>query len=536
MSQDTDPATTRSEAVAWSGPAGDGDEQRFADIVESATLDDVTQDAVLVGEPYDGGATDRPGAREGPDAIRAALADLQTHHFDAGPVSSVGDLGDIDVPAGESVTAVQRQVREVAAAVHEADAIPVFLGGDGSLTGANVGPLLARQRADGGYVTDGGFGEDDEDVGEVEHFDPTGGASADDEDEEPTDEETVDVEEEIVIDGEGEESAEAEETSDDSDDSDETPDDEREADDEDQEEAESEGKEEQTETDEDGGDAESEDDGGAESEDDGGAESEDDGGAESEDEGAETDEDESEHEDAESEADEKSEDEAAEPGDGKETEDGDGEQTADDEVGETPGEVETVVSGSIEHGSAGRKSGGSTSDSETVGVVSLDAHLDCRIVDGQPSSATTYRQLFGAGLDALAVVGARHFESSTDEAEYLREQGGTVVTAEEVGEDAVVAADRALDALGDVDAVYVSVDLDILDSTAAPGVSAPTPGGITTRELFRLLRVLASDERLAGIEIVEAAPPLCPDGRTAEAGARAIAHALSVAGAGPTRD
>jgi arginase family enzyme len=517
MSQDTDTVMTQSEAVAWSSTEGD---ERFADVVEVTTLDEVSQDVVLVGEPYDGGVVDRPGAREGPDAIRAALADLRTHHFDAGPVSSVGDLGDIDVPAGESVTAVQRQVREVAAAVHESDAIPVFLGGDGSLTGANVGPLLARQRANGGYVTDGGFGEDDEDVGEVEHFDPTGDASADDEDDtgelSADDEDTVSVEEEIVINGKDEPDAES-------------------------------GDEESTET---GAESDEEHDDGEAP----GAERDEEDAGAKKDKGATGTESDKEKADAESDE----EGEGAEEGETEDEDDDDAEaesaeQTESGEADdETLGEVATIESASgeresAEDGPAERKSvergsaeGESTerasaADGGTVGVVSLDAHLDCRAVDGQPSNATTYRQLFGAGLDALAVVGARHFESSTDEAEYLRELGGTVVTAEEVGEDAVVAADRALDALGDVDAVYVSVDLDVLDTTAAPGVSAPTPGGITTRELFRLLRVLASDDRLAGVEVVETAPPLCPDGRTARAGARAVAHALSVAGVGPSR-
>jgi len=151
-------------------------------------------------------------------------------------------------------------------------------------------------------------------------------------------------------------------------------------------------------------------------------------------------------------------------------------------------------------------------------------------VDGQPSSVTSYRRLLSEGLDALAVVGARHFETATAEAEYLREQGGEIVTAEEVGEDAVDAADRALDAVADVESVYLSIDLDVLDVTAAPGVSTPTPGGISTRELFRIVRLLASDDRLAGVEIVETAPSLCPDGRSARAAARTVAHALSVAG------
>lgn len=161
--------------------------------------------------------------------------------------------------------------------------------------------------------------------------------------------------------------------------------------------------------------------------------------------------------------------------------------------------------------------------SETVGVVSFDAHFDCRA--GNPSSGTPYRQLFEDGLDAFAVVGARHFENSTAYADYVEERG-TVITAENAA-DPAVAAQTALDTMSGVDRIYVSLDLDVLDASAAPGVSAPTPGGITTRELYRMLQQVAADDRVAGFEVVECAPPLDVNNRTAAAGARAIAHVLS---------
>ncbi|SEO56305.1 formiminoglutamase [Halogranum amylolyticum] len=166
-------------------------------------------------------------------------------------------------------------------------------------------------------------------------------------------------------------------------------------------------------------------------------------------------------------------------------------------------------------------------DRGSVGVVNLDAHLDVREVRDDATSGTPYRQLFDAGLDGYACLGARHFETSTAYADYVDEMGGDVVTADDVGDDPLVATDRALDALGSVEQVYVSVDLDVLDASAAPGVSAPTPGGLTTRELFGILRRLASDDRIAGFEVVECAPPLDRDGMTAAAGARAVAHFLS---------
>ncbi|WP_142860532.1 formimidoylglutamase [Salinigranum halophilum] len=296
--------------VEWVGPSDDPNDEQFGDVVEPTTLDLADEyDVTLVGEPYDGGVIGRPGAKDGPAAIREALAGLKTHHFDAGPVARVGDLGTVALPTGD-VRTVQRAVRSVAASVHETTSVPVFLGGDNSLTYANASPLLA----------------------------------------------------------------------------------------------------------------------------------------------------------------------------------------------------------------------------DSLGVINLDAHLDVREQRHGATSGTPYRQLLEAGLDAYACLGARHFETSTRYHEYVRERDGAVVTAEEVGDDPVAAADRALDAMGDVDRLYLSLDCDVLDATAAPGVSAPTPGGLTTRECFRLLRHLASDDRLAGFEVVECAPPLDRDGLTVAAAARAIAHVVCALG------
>jgi len=164
-------------------------------------------------------------------------------------------------------------------------------------------------------------------------------------------------------------------------------------------------------------------------------------------------------------------------------------------------------------------------DRGSLGVVSFDAHLDCREVRGEPSSGTPYRQLFEDGLDALAVVGARHFETSTEYADYLDEQGGEVVTAETVAADPGGALDTALAAMSGVDQIYVSVDVDVLDA-AYPGASAPTPGGLQPRELFRLVRRIAGRPRVAGFEVVETAPRLDTENRTVDAAARTVAHFL----------
>ena len=102
----------------WIGPSGDPNDEQFGDVVEPTTLDSADgYDAVLVGEPYDGAVIGRRGTAAGPPAIREALAGVKTHHFDAGPISSVGDLGTVAFPDGD-VRTVQQAVRAVAASVN----------------------------------------------------------------------------------------------------------------------------------------------------------------------------------------------------------------------------------------------------------------------------------------------------------------------------------------------------------------------------------------------------------------------------------
>lgn len=163
-------------------------------------------------------------------------------------------------------------------------------------------------------------------------------------------------------------------------------------------------------------------------------------------------------------------------------------------------------------------------DYDSVGVVNVDAHADVRQVVDEPYNGTPFGQLLDDGLDAYAFVGARNYETSAHYLTTLEEHGATVVPTNEVGNDPAAAADRALEGLGDVDAVYVSCDTDVLDMTASPGSTAPTPGGISTRELYELLWTLAAESRLCGFDYVGTAPSLDSSDRTVKAGSRAIAH------------
>ncbi len=53
-----------------------------------------------------------------------------------------------------------------------------------------------------------------------------------------------------------------------------------------------------------------------------------------------------------------------------------------------------------------------------------------------------------------------------------------------------------------VDRIYVTVDLDVLDISFAPGIPASTPGGMTTEELFDSLLEIGKHSKIKHIDFV----------------------------------
>ena len=103
-------------------------------------------DVAIVGAPMDDLVSDRPGARFGPRAIRAASCPPGPHleaNVDAFRVLRIVDFGDAPVLPADPVRsheAIERLVGEVV----DAGAVPVVLGGDHSIAEPDVRAAAAR--------------------------------------------------------------------------------------------------------------------------------------------------------------------------------------------------------------------------------------------------------------------------------------------------------------------------------------------------------------------------------------------------------
>jgi arginase len=74
---------------------------------------------------------------------------------------------------------------------------------------------------------------------------------------------------------------------------------------------------------------------------------------------------------------------------------------------------------------------------------------------------------------------------------------------------------EAIDKLSGHDRLHVSLDLDSLDPSEAPGVGTPVPGGLTYREAQLAMEMLSDTKRVMSVDVVEVNPILDERNETA---------------------
>ena len=170
----------------------------------------------------------------------------------------------------------------------------------------------------------------------------------------------------------------------------------------------------------------------------------------------------------------------------------------------------------------------------SIGIVHFDAHADTAndSYGVLASHGTPMRRLIESGAihgRNFVQVGLRGYWPPQETFDWMREQGlrwHLMREIEERGAEAVI-ADAIAEALDGPDAIYLSIDIDVIDPGMAPGTGTPEPGGMLTREVLRAIRQIVGAVELAGMDIVEVSPPYDQAETTAMAANRAALEAIS---------
>jgi agmatinase len=169
-----------------------------------------------------------------------------------------------------------------------------------------------------------------------------------------------------------------------------------------------------------------------------------------------------------------------------------------------------------------------------LSMIHFDAHAD--------TGNTQYGSLYGHGTpmrrliesgavrgDRFLQIGLRGYWPGPETLDWMAGQRMRSYEMAEVvarGLD-ICLAEAFTTATDECEAVFLSVDIDVVDPGMAPGTGTPEPGGLTGRQLLDAVRRIAMELPLAGIDVVEVAPPFDHAEVTAFLANRVVLEALA---------
>jgi arginase len=183
-------------------------------------------------------------------------------------------------------------------------------------------------------------------------------------------------------------------------------------------------------------------------------------------------------------------------------------------------------------------------EGKRAGLIWLDAHGDMNTPDSSPSGnvhGMPLASIMGYGAPELVdlmgfkpkaepsnvvIVGARDLDAH--ERKIAKKSGVHVFTMRDIDERGMreVMADAIKYAMDDTAGIAVSLDMDFVDPTDAPGVGTPVRGGVTYREAHLAMEMIADSESMVSLEVVEINPILDEHNRTALLGVELVLSAL----------
>lgn len=183
-------------------------------------------------------------------------------------------------------------------------------------------------------------------------------------------------------------------------------------------------------------------------------------------------------------------------------------------------------------------------EKKQIGYIWLDAHGDMNTPESSPSGnvhGMPLAAVMGYGASELAdllgfkpkvepqniaLVGVRDLD--LQEKRLMKKSGVRVFTMRDIDERGMreVMADALKYAMDDTDGIAVSLDMDFVDPSDAPGVGTPVRGGVTYREAHLAMEMIADTEAMVSMEVVEINPIIDEHNRTALLGVELVLSGL----------
>jgi len=181
---------------------------------------------------------------------------------------------------------------------------------------------------------------------------------------------------------------------------------------------------------------------------------------------------------------------------------------------------------------------------ETIGLLWIDAHADMNTPETSPSGnvhGVPFAATLGFGPEPVsqllgyapkiqgkncALIGVRNLDEG--ERRRVKASGVSVSTMREIDEQGMRSImEKGLSIVNNATTGFIlSLDMDVVDPSEAPGVGTPVRGGITFREAHLAMEMIADSGKMLALELVEINPILDMQNQTAMLGVGLVSSAL----------
>lgn len=160
-----------------------------------------------------------------------------------------------------------------------------------------------------------------------------------------------------------------------------------------------------------------------------------------------------------------------------------------------------------------------------IGILNFDAHFDLRPLRPNANSGTPFYQILNE-FPKHATYFALGIQKAVNPPELF-----TIAQENKVGYFTLEACQNSdfseiikgvMDFISKVDYLYITIDLDGFSSAIAPGVSAPSPLGLSTRFVMEVLRHCFKTNKVMGCDLAELNPSYDWEYSTANLAARLV--------------
>jgi len=139
-------------------------------------------------------------------------------------------------------------------------------------------------------------------------------------------------------------------------------------------------------------------------------------------------------------------------------------------------------------------------------IVHFDTHLDFidNVADVKFSHSNPLKRASELEtVNSITQIGIRGFTDSKTNYEEAMNYGSQIITALDVFKNGI---EWVLEKIPKSDNIYVTLDIDVLDPSIAPGTGTPEPGGLNYFQMRELLKNLTKKGNIIGFDIVEVNP------------------------------